>query len=30
MEYRNMNGVCYVRIDKGEEIISELIRVCGK
>ena len=25
-----MNGICYVRVDKGEEIITELIRVCRK
>ena len=28
MDYRRMNNVCYVRVDKGEEIITELIRVC--
>ena len=30
MEYRRFNGTCYVRIDKGEEIITELLRVCEK
>ena len=30
MDYRRMNGVCCVRIDKGEEIISELLEVCRK
>ena len=30
MDYKRMNGICYVRIDKGEEIITELIRVCRK
>lgn len=28
MDYRNFNGTYYVRIDKGEEIISELLKVC--
>ena len=28
MDYRRMNDICYVRIDKGEEIITELLRVC--
>ena len=28
MDYRRINDICYVRIDKGEEIISELLRVC--
>ena len=30
MDYRRFNNVCYVRVDKGEEIITELIRVCRK
>ena len=30
MDYRRMNGVCCVRIDKGEEIISGLLEVCRK
>ena len=29
MDYRRMNDVCYVRIDKGEEIINELLKVCS-
>ena len=30
MDHRKFNGIIYVRIDKGEEIISELLRVCRK
>ncbi len=30
MDYRIMNDVCYIRIDKGEEVITELLRVCKK
>lgn len=30
MDYRRMNDVCYVRVDKGEEVISELLNVCRK
>jgi hypothetical protein len=30
MDYRRMNDICYVRIDKGEEIIAELLQVCRK
>ena len=30
MDYRRMNDVCYVRVDKGEEVISELLRVCQR
>ena len=30
MEYRSMNGVCYVRVDKGEEIIQSLMEVCRR
>ena len=30
MDYRRMNDVCYIRIDKGEEIISELLQVCRR
>ncbi len=30
MDYRRFNDICYVRIDKGEEIITELLRVCRK
>ena len=30
MDYRRMNDICYIRIDKGEEIISELLQICRK
>ena len=30
MDYRRMNDICYVRIDKGEEIIAELLQVCRR
>ena len=30
MEYRSMNGVCCVRVDKGEEIIQSLMEVCRR
>lgn len=30
MDYRRMNDTCYVRIDKGEEIIAELLQVCRR
>ena len=30
MDYRRMNDICYVRIDKGEEIITELLQICRK
>lgn len=30
MDYRRMNDICYVRVDKGEEIIAELLKVCRK
>ena len=30
MDYRRMNDICYVRIDKGEEIITELLQVCRR
>ena len=30
MDYRMMNGVCYIRIDKGEEIITELLGICRR
>ena len=30
MDYRKMNGVYYVRIDKGEEIIAGLLEVCRR
>ncbi|MBE6016267.1 MAG: DUF296 domain-containing protein [Lachnospiraceae bacterium] len=28
MDYRIMNGICYARIDKGEEIIESLLDIC--
>lgn len=28
MEYKIMNGTCYARIDKGEEIIESLLGIC--
>ncbi len=28
MDYRKYNGTYYIRIDKGEEIIAELFRIC--
>lgn len=28
MEYRRMNDVCYIRVDKGEEIIEKILEVC--
>ena len=28
MDYRRMNNICYVRVDKGEEIIEKLLEVC--
>ena len=28
MDYRNMNGIYYIRVDKGEEIIEKLLEVC--
>lgn len=30
MDYRRMNDICYVRVDKGEEIIETLLEVCRK
>ena len=30
MDYRRMNGICYVRIDRGEEIITQLLQICRK
>ena len=30
MDYRIMNGTCYARIDKGEEIIESLLDICRK
>ncbi|MCR5022864.1 MAG: DNA-binding protein [Lachnospiraceae bacterium] len=28
MDYRRMNDICYIRVDKGEEIIDKLLEVC--
>ena len=28
MDYRIMNNVCYIRVDKGEEIIGKILEVC--
>ena len=28
MDYRSMNDTCYIRVDKGEEIIEKLLEVC--
>ena len=28
MDYRRMNDVCYIRVDKGEEIVERLLEVC--
>ena len=30
MDYRRMNDTYYVRVDKGEEIITELLQICRK
>ena len=30
MDYRRINDTYYVRIDKGEEIITELLQICGR
>ena len=30
MDYRRINNVCYIRVDKGEEIIAEILKVCKK
>ena len=30
MDYRNWNGTCYVRVDKGEEIVAALLEVCRR
>ena len=30
MDYRRINDICYVRVDKGEEIITELLGVCRR
>lgn len=30
MDYRNYGGTCYVRIDKGEDIIRQLMEVCRR
>lgn len=28
MDYRRMNDICYIRIDRGEEIIEKLLEAC--
>lgn len=28
MEYRNYGGTCYVRLDRGDEIVSSILEVC--
>ena len=30
MDYRKLNDVCYIRVDKGEEIIEKVLEVCRK
>lgn len=30
MDYRRYNDICYVRIDKGEKIIEQILNVCRK
>ena len=30
MEYRNYNGVIYLRLDKGDEVLSSVLSVCEK
>lgn len=30
MDYRRMNDVLYIRIDKGEEIVSNILEICLK
>lgn len=30
MDYRRMNDICYIRVDKGEEIIDKILEVCKK
>lgn len=30
MDYRKWNGVYYIRVDKGEEIVASLLAVCRK
>ena len=30
MEYRNLGGVYYVRLDRGDEIISSILDICRK
>ena len=29
MDYRKMNNICYIRVDKGEEIIEKILEVCS-
>lgn len=30
MDYRRLNDICYIRVDKGEEIIEKVLEVCKK
>lgn len=30
MDYCRMNDICYIRVDKGEEIIEEILEVCKR
>ena len=30
MEYRNYNGIIYLRLDKGDEVLSSITDVCQK
>ena len=30
LDYRRLNDICYIRVDKGEEIIEKVLEVCKK
>ncbi|MBQ6380820.1 MAG: DNA-binding protein [Clostridia bacterium] len=30
MDYRRLNDICYLRIDKGENVIEQILNVCRK
>lgn len=30
LDYRRLNDICYIRVDKGEEIIEKILSVCKK